>query len=316
MKVLICDHILDEGTQILKSAGFEVDARPQIDKTELGQVIADYDALIIRGRTKVDAGLISSAKRLKLIGRAGVGLDNIDLQAAKNAGITVLNTPSAPSSSVAELTIALMLSLLRKIPLADKEMKAGRWVKNRLMGEELQGKKVGIIGRAGRIGSEVARILTVGFQTDVLGYDVIPPRGVPGLSFELAESIDDLLQRCDIVTIHVPYTKETHHLLNETRLKMMRRGSYLINTSRGDIVDGIALLSLLKDGHLAGAGLDVYHIEPPADEWERAIVGLPDGVTVTTCHIGAQTLQAQRRESVELAQRIVTESLKAPKVTA
>ncbi len=315
MKVLVCDHIHDDGTQILKSAGFEVDERPQIDKTELAQVVPDYDVLIIRGRTKVDASIISSAKRLRIVGRAGVGLDNIDLQAAKQAGITVLNTPGAPSSSVAELTIALMLSLLRKIPLADREMKAGRWVKNRLMGEELQGKRIGIVGRAGRIGSEVARILTVGFQADVLGYDVIPPRGVPGLSFELAESIEDLLQRCDIVTIHVPYTKETHHLLNETRLKMMRRGSYLINTSRGDIVDGPALLSLLKDGHLAGAGLDVYHIEPPADEWEKAVVSLPNGVTVTTCHIGAQTLQAQRRESVELAQRIVTESLKAPKVT-
>ncbi len=315
MKVLICDHIHDDGTQILKSAGFEVDERPQIEKTELAQVVLGYDVLIVRGRTKVDASIIRAAKRLRMIGRAGVGLDNIDLQAAKQAGVTVLNTPGAPSSSVAELTIALMLSLLRKIPLADREMKAGRWVKNRLLGEELQGKKVGIIGRAGRIGSEVARILTVGFQTDVLGYDVIPPRGVPGLSFELAESIEDLLQRCDIVSIHVPYTKETHHLLNETRLKTMRRGSYLINTSRGEIVDGPALLSLLKDGHLAGAGLDVYHIEPPADEWERAIVDLPDGVTVTTCHIGAQTRQAQQRESVELARRIVTESMKTSKVS-
>ncbi len=308
MKVLVCDHIHDDGTQILKSAGFEVDERLQIDKTELARVVADCDVLIIRGRTKVDASLIGSAKRLKLIGRAGVGLDNIDLQAAKQAGITVLNTPSAPSSSVAELTIALMLSVLRKIPLADREMKAGRWIKSQLMGEELQGKKIGIVGRAGRIGSEVARILTVGFQTDVLGYDVVPPRGVPGLSFELAESLEDLLQRCDIVTIHVPYTKETHHLLNEARLKVMKQGSYLINTSRGDIVDGRALLSLLRSGHLAGAGLDVYHIEPPVDEWEKALVTLPDGVTVATGHIGAQTLQAQRRESIELAERILAEA--------
>ena len=310
MKVLVCDHIHPEGTQILRAAGFRVDENPQIVRKELEQVILDYDILVVRGRTKVDAGIISRAKNLKIVARAGVGLDNIDTQTAKQAGITVLNTPAAPSVSVAELTIALMLSLLRKIPFADREMKSGRWIKSRLMGEELQSKKVGIIGRAGRVGNEVARILTVGFQAEVVGYDVIPPRGVPGLSFELSNSVEDLLQRSDIVTVHVPYTKETHHLLNEPRLRMMKRGSYLINTSRGDIVDGTALLSLLRSGHLAGAGLDVYHIEPPADEWEKALVELPDGVTVTTCHIGAQTLEAQRRESVELANRIITESAK------
>ncbi|HEY4657611.1 MAG TPA: NAD(P)-dependent oxidoreductase [Candidatus Bathyarchaeia archaeon] len=308
--MLVCDHIHPEGTQILRAAGFRVDENPQIVRKELEQVILDYDILVVRGRTKVDAGIISRAKNLKIVARAGVGLDNIDTQTAKQAGITVLNTPAAPSVSVAELTIALMLSLLRKIPFADREMKSGRWIKSQLIGEELHSKKVGIIGRAGRIGNEVARILTVGFQAEVLGYDVIPPRGVPGLSFELSNSVEDLLQRSDIVTVHVPYTKETHHLLNEPRLRMMKRGSYLINTSRGDIVDGTALLSLLRSGHLAGAGLDVYHIEPPADEWEKTLVELPNGVTVTTCHIGAQTLEAQRRESVELANRIITESAK------
>jgi D-3-phosphoglycerate dehydrogenase len=310
LKVLVCDHIHPEGAQILRAAGFRVDEKPQIVRQELEQVVSDYGILVVRGRTKIDAGIIRRAKDLRIIGRAGVGLDNIDTLEAKQAGITVLNTPAAPSVSVAELTIALMLSLLRKIPFADREMKAGRWIKSRLMGEELHSKKVGIIGRAGRIGNEVARILTVGFQAEVLGYDVIPPRGVPGLSFELANSVEDLLQRSDIVTVHVPYTKETHHLLNEPRLRMMKRGSYLINTSRGDIVDGTALLSFLRSGHLAGAGLDVYHIEPPADEWEKALVELPDGVTVTTCHIGAQTLEVQRRESVELANRIITESAK------
>ena len=310
MKVLVCDHIHPEGTQILRAAGFRVDENPQIVRKELEQVILDYDILVVRGRTKVDAGIISRAKNLKIVARAGVGLDNIDTQTAKQAGITVLNTPAAPSVSVAELTIALMLSLLRKIPFADREMKSGRWIKSQLIGEELHSKKVGIIGRAGRIGNEVARILTVGFQAEVLGYDVIPPRGVPGLSFELSNSVEDLLQRSDIVTVHVPYTKETHHLLNEPRLRMMKRGSYLINTSRGDIVDGTALLSLLRSGHLAGAGLDVYHIEPPADEWEKTLVELPNGVTVTTCHIGAQTLEAQRRESAELANRIITEAAK------
>src|SRR5207245_9704587 len=156
---------------------------------------------------------------------------NRDGEAAEGARIRVWNTPGAPATSVAELTVGLILSLLRKIPLADKEMKAGRWIKNQLMGEELQGKRVGVIGRAGRIGSEVSRILTVGFQADVLGYDVIKPRGVPGLSYEFTESIEELLQKSEIVTIHVPYTPQTHHLLDAKRLAMMRRGSYLINTS-------------------------------------------------------------------------------------
>jgi D-3-phosphoglycerate dehydrogenase len=310
MQVLVCDSIHPDGLQILRSAGFQVDDQTGIDRTKLVDLISNCEVLIVRGRTKIDAGVIKAASKLRIIGRAGVGLDNIDLEAAKANGIQVWNTPGAPSTSVAELTVGLILSLLRKIPFADHEMKTGRWIKNQLMGEELQGKKVGVIGRAGRIGNEVSRILTVGFQAEVLGYDVVKPRGIPGLSYEFTESLDELLQKSEIVTIHVPYTPQTHHLLNSGRLKMMRRGSYLINTSRGDIVDGPSLLELLRQGQLAGAGLDVFHLEPPADEWEKALVSLPNGVTVSTCHIGAQTLQAQRRESVELAQKIVSEASK------
>jgi D-3-phosphoglycerate dehydrogenase len=296
--------------EILRSAGFQVDDQAGIDRTKLVDLISNCEVLVVRGRTRIDAGVIKAASKLRIIGRAGVGLDNIDLEAAKAKGIQVWNTPGAPSTSVAELAVGLILSLLRKIPFADHEMKTGRWIKNQLMGEELQGKKVGVIGRAGRIGSEVSRILTVGFQAEVLGYDVVKPRGVPGLSYDFTESLDELLQKSEIVTIHVPYTPQTHHLLDGKRLRMMKRGSYLINTSRGDIVDGPSLLELLRQGQLAGAGLDVFHLEPPADEWEKALVSLPNGVTVATCHIGAQTLQAQRRESVELAQKIVSETSK------
>jgi D-3-phosphoglycerate dehydrogenase / 2-oxoglutarate reductase len=310
LRVLVCDSIHPDGLAILREAGFQVDDHTGIDKSKLVELIPSYEVAIVRGRTKFDASTIKSAKNLKIIGRAGVGLDNINVEAAKAAGIQVWNTPGAPSTSVAELTVGLILSLLRKIPLADQEMKAGRWIKNQLMGEELQGKKVGVIGRAGRIGNEVSRILSIGFQADVLGYDVIKPRGVPGLSYEFTESIEELLQKSEIVTIHVPYTPQTHHLLDGKRLAMMKKGSYLINTSRGDIVDGPSLLELLQRGQLAGAGLDVFHLEPPVDEWEKAMVSLPNGVTVATCHIGAQTLQAQRRESVELAQKIVTEASK------
>jgi len=314
LRVLISDPIDDEGVKILSDAGFTVDNQPGIDKTKLASIINQYDALIVRGRTKVDAGLIRNSK-LKIVGRAGVGLDNIDLQAAKEKGVTVLNTPSAPTTSVAELTVGLMLCLLRKIPFADHSMKEGRWIKSQLMGEELQSKKIGIIGRAGRIGNEVSRILTVGFQAYVLGYDVIRPRGVPGLSYEITDSIEDLLQRCDIVTIHVPYSPQTHHLLNEARLRMMRKGSYLVNTSRGDIVEGSALLGLLKEGQIGGAGLDVFHLEPPVDEWERELVNLPNGTTVVTCHIGAETRQAQKRASIEIAERIRAEVLRLKTAT-
>ena len=307
--MLISDPIDDEGVRILSDAGFNVDNQPGLDKTKLASIINDYDVLIVRGRTKVDAGLIRKSK-LKIVGRAGVGLDNIDLQAAKEKGVTVLNTPSAPTTSVAELTVGLMLCLLRKIPFADHSMKEGRWIKSQLMGEELQSKKIGIIGRAGRIGNEVSRILTVGFQAYVLGYDVIRPRGVPGLSYEITDSIEDLLQRCDIVTIHVPYSPQTHYLLNDARLRMMRKGSYLVNTSRGDIVEGPALLRLLREGHLGGAGLDVFHLEPPVEEWEKELVNLPNGTTVVTCHIGAETRQAQKRASIEIAERIRAEVLR------
>jgi len=307
MRVLVCDPIHNDGLEILRAASFQVDDQAGIDRTKLLELISKYEVVIVRGRTKIDAGVIRAGGKLRIIGRAGVGLDNIDLETAKAANIQVWNTPSAPSTSVAELTVGLILSLLRRIPFADHEMKAGHWIKNQLMGEELQGKKVGVIGRAGRIGNEVSRILTVGFQAEVLGYDVVKPRGVPGLSYEFTESIEELLRKSEIVTIHVPYTHQTHHLLDGKRLGMMKRGSYLINTSRGDIVDGPSLLDLLRKGQLAGAGLDVFHLEPPVDEWEKAIVSFPNGVTVATCHIGAQTNQAQRRESVELAQKIVTE---------
>src|SRR6266487_6372636 len=314
LRILISDPIDDDGVKILTDAGFTVDNQPGIDKTKLAKMIDQYDALIVRGRTKVDSTLIRNS-RLKIVGRAGVGLDNIDLQAAKEKGVTVLNTPSAPTTSVAELTVGLMLCLLRKIPFADHSMKEGRWIKSQLMGEELQSKKIGIIGRAGRIGNEVSRILTVGFQAYVLGYDVIRPRGVPGLSYEITDSIEDLLQRCDIVTIHVPYSPQTHYLLNDARLRMMRKGSYLVNTSRGDIVEGSALLRSLKEGQIGGAGLDVFRLEPPVDEWERELVNLPNGTTVVTCHIGAETRQAQKRASIEIAERIRAEVLRLKTAT-
>ena len=308
MKILICDHVDTESLEVLKSSGFQVDEEAGIVREKLVQKIPDYEIVIVRGRTKIDAEIVRAARKLRIIGRAGVGIDNIDLQAAKEAGVKVLNTPAAPTVSVAELTVGLMLSLLRKISFADSEMKQGKWVKNELVGRELQGKKVGIIGLAGRIGGQVARILTVGFEADVWGYDVIRPRGILGLTYELAGSLEELLQASDIVSIHVPYAPQTHHLLDSRKLGLMKKGAYLVNTSRGDIVDGQALFELLKNGHLGGAGLDVFHSEPPVDGWEKNLIGLPQGVTVATCHIGAQTVEAQKREGIELAQKIIAEA--------
>ncbi len=308
MRILVCDHINPEGIDILKSNGFQVDDDAAISREKLIQKIPEYEIVIVRGRTKIDAEIVRLARKLRIIGRAGVGLDNIDLNAAKEAGIKVLNTPAAPTVSVAELTVGLMLSLLRKISLADREMKQGRWIKNELVGSELQGKKVGIIGLAGRIGGQVARMLTVGFEADVWGYDVIRPRGVPGLTYQLAGSLEELLQESDIVSIHVPYAAQTHHLLDSRKLGLMKKGAYIVNTSRGDIVDGRALFELLRSGHLGGAGLDVFHSEPPVDEWEKTLINLPHGVTVATCHIGAQTVEAQKREGIELARKIIAEA--------
>jgi len=307
MKILVCDHVDTNGLDILKSNGFQVDDQAGITREKLVEKIPEYEIVIVRGRTKINAEIVRAARKLKIIGRAGVGLDNIDLKAAKESGIKVLNTPAAPTVSVAELTVGLMLSLLRKISFADREMKQGRWIKNELVGRELQGKKIGIIGLAGRIGSQVARILTVGFEADVWGYDVIRPRGIPGLTYQLAGSLEELLQDSDIVSVHVPYAPQTHHLLDSGKLSLMKKGAYLVNTSRGDIVDGKALFELLKSGHLGGAGLDVFHSEPPVDDWERTLITLPQGVTVATCHIGAQTVEAQKREGIELAQKIIAE---------
>ncbi|HZD13359.1 MAG TPA: hydroxyacid dehydrogenase [Candidatus Binatus sp.] len=307
MRALVCDHIGPEGLEILRRAGLQVDEDPRITMDNLVTRVRDYEILIVRGRTKVDSNIMNAGRNLKIIGRSGVGLDNIDLNAARARDIKVLNTPGAPTTSVAELTIGLILSLLRKINYADHEMKQGHWIKNELVGRELQGKRVGIIGLAGRIGGKVARILTVGFEADVWGYDVIQPRGVPGLTYELARSLEELLEGSDIVSVHIPYAAQTHHLLNRERLGRMKKGAYLVNTSRGDIVDGRALNDLLKNGHLGGAGLDVFHSEPPIDDWEKEMVTLPKGVTVVTCHVGAQTLEAQRKEGIELAEKILAD---------
>ena len=305
-RVLICDPIHQDGVQLLRQAGCDVVEKPKITKEELLVDAKNFDVLVVRGRTKITADVIAAASSLKAVARSGVGLDNIDLEAAKKRGITVISTPSAPVTSVAELAIGLMLSLLRQISLADQAMKHYEWTKSRLMGRELHEKTLGVVGVGGRIGLEVARIAIQGFGMKVIGYDVVDvTKRASEIGFEISPNLDSLIERADIVTIHVPYLPSTHHLIDSSRIRRMKQGSVLINTSRGDIVDGKALFDAVKEGKLSGVGLDVFHDEPPKEDWEKELVALPEGRSVCTPHVGAQTQECQRLESATVAKEII-----------
>ena len=298
MKVLVSDPIAEEGVQKLREAGFVVDERPGLPPEELLQIIADYDGLIVRSATKVTRQVIEHGVNLKAIGRAGIGLDNIDLEAARERGIKVLNTPGATSISVAELTIGHMLALARHIPQATASLKAGRWEKKKLMGTELYGKTLGIIG-LGRIGREVAkRALALGM--DLIAYDpYIKEESVRELGVKLLP-LDDLLAHADYITIHVPLTPETHHLLGEREFAKMRDGVRIVNCARGGVVDERALYQALVSGKVAGAALDVFEEEPPKD---NPLLQLEN--VIATPHLGASTVEGQRRAGVEIAEKMI-----------
>jgi len=299
MKVLVCDPIHEDGIKILKDAGFEIDISPEISYEELKEKVGDYDVLVVRSRTKVTREIIEAGEKLKVVGRAGAGIDNIDVEAAKEKGVKVLNTPEAPAIAVAELTIGLLLSLARQIPRANSSMKEGRWAKKEFRGWQLNGKTFGVIG-LGHIGEKVAR-LAKAFGMKILITKRTPPS--PEILKELeAEfvSLDELLGRSDIVSLHVPLTPQTHHMIGEREIRLMKDGAFIINTSRGAVIDEKALFNALKSGKLGGAALDVYEVEPPKD---YSLMKLPN--VVCTPHIGAQTVEAQRAASTLLAQKIV-----------
>jgi D-3-phosphoglycerate dehydrogenase len=306
LRVLICDPIHQDGVKLLREAGYDVVEKPKITKEELLTDAKNFNVFVVRGRTKITAEVIAAASSLKVIARSGVGLDNIDLEAAKKNRIVVVSTPGAPVTSVAELAIGLMISLLRQIPIADQAIKQAQWTKSQLTGHELHERTLGVVGAAGRIGAEVARIAGQGFGMKVIGYDVVDLTSkAKEIGFEISGDLDSLVERSDILTIHVPYLPSTHHLMNSSRIRRMKRGAILINTSRGDIVDGRALLESLKDGRIGGVGLDVFHDEPPKEDWERELSSMKDGRSVCTPHIGAQTLECQRLESVTVAKEII-----------
>jgi len=283
-KVLICDQV--ETEKLALGEGIVADYRPSITREELLQAVGGYDALIIRSRTKVDRQLIDKAFRLKLVARPGTGLDNVDVDYAKSKGITVVNSPESLVEAVSEHVTLLMLALSRKLVWADESTKSGKWEKNSLIGTELRGKVLGIVG-LGRIGRRIAEIAgTLGMS--VLMYDVIqiPPDVIEKLHCRVV-TLDELFTSADFITLHVPMTEETKHLVGASRLAQMKRGSFLVNTSRGGVVDEDSLASALKEGRIGGAALDVFEKEPPSG----AILTAPR--TILTPHIGGQTEEAQ-----------------------
>ncbi|MFH0859775.1 MAG: hydroxyacid dehydrogenase [Candidatus Altiarchaeota archaeon] len=294
-KILIADKIHE--TAVKEAGKFaEVDCQFDITPEELLKKISKYDAIIVRSRTKVTAEVIKASK-LKVIGRAGVGLDNIDVKAAKAKGIEIVNSPEASTIAVAEHTIALMLSIMRRIPHAHQSMQAGKWERKKFMGNELYNRTLGVIG-FGRIGREVA-MRAYAFGMSILAYDPnITHEDAREYNVKLVE-LDELLRKSDIITLHVPAVESTIGLINTTRLKLMKKSAILVNASRGAVVDEKALADALKNGVIAGAALDVYQKEPPEGS---PLIGLDNVVLVP--HIGASTDEAQRNAGQVVVDKI------------
>jgi len=296
--ILIADGLDERGQSILRSSA-TVDDKSGISADDLLKAIPDYDGLIVRGRTKVTASVMDAATRLKVIGRAGVGVDNIDLEAAKKHNITVVNAPMSTSLAVAELTFGLLLALAREIPRADGSMKQGQWLKKELEGVELSGKTLGLIG-LGRIGMEVGRRASA-FGMNIIAYDPliseddIKQRGAEPVS------IQDLFAWSDFISLHLPLNVQTRDLIGPLAFSQMKDGVRIVCAARGGIIDESALLDALNRGKVAGAALDVFGQEPP---------GLTETVShprlIATPHIGAQTAEAQSRAAEDIANEVLS----------
>lgn len=306
MKILVSDPLHPDGIKMLRDAGFEVIEQPDISYDELKKKIKEFEVLIVRSRTKVTREIIESAEKLTLIARAGVGLDNIDVKAAQEKNIAVINAPEAPTYSVAELVIGLMIAALRGIPRGDMALKEGKWIKKELLGRELNGKTLGIVG-FGRIGQEVAK-RALAFNMKVLAYDVIGElaKKAEELGVEFVgttkEALYKLLKESDIITLHVPLLPSTYHMIGRDEISLMKNGAVIINTSRGGIIDEEALYEALKEGKIAAAALDVFENEPPTGV-SLKLAQLPN--VVATPHIGASTEEAQRKAATIIAQKII-----------
>ncbi len=300
-KILITDNVHASCAELLRAKGCNVDVKPSLSKEELLKAVKEYDAIIVRGKTKFTHDVIMEANSLKVIGRAGVGLDNIDLDAASEKNIRVVSTPQASTVAVAETTIALMLSLARMIPEAVKSLKEGAWLKHKYVGFELRGKVLGIIG-FGRIGKAVAK-RALSFEMKVIAYDIRNIREEASvMGVEVALTLEELLKKSDILSLHIPLNKNTRHMIGEREISLMKNGAIIINTSRGGIIDTKALLKALKEGKLAGAALDVFEHEPPQTEEEWELIRLPN--VIATPHIASQTQEAQSAAGVMIAEEV------------
>ncbi|MFH1447009.1 MAG: hydroxyacid dehydrogenase [Chloroflexota bacterium] len=296
-KILLSDGLAQEGKSIIEATGM-ADDKKGISAEELLKVIQDYDALIVRGRTKVTRAVLEAGKKLKVVGRMGVGVDNIDLQAAKAQGIIVVNSPLATTVTVAELTMGLMLSLVRSIPRADTGMKSEQWLKKELNGSELYQKVLGIIGY-GQIGEAVSHRAQA-FNMQVLSFDPVRPQEEVRDSGAEPVDFDTLLRKSDIITLHIPLINSTKHLLNEVAFDKMKDGVKIICAARGGVIDEAALMKALESGKVSGAGLDVFETEPPKDYKLTSHSNV-----IATPHIGAQTVEAQKRAAIDISTEVL-----------
>jgi D-3-phosphoglycerate dehydrogenase len=296
-KILLTDGLEEKGQAILRASG-EVLNQPSITAEELLNVVGEYDAIIVRGRTKVTPAVFDAGKKLKVVGRSGVGVDNIDLVSAKEHKVTVVNAPIATSVAVAELAMALMLSAMREVPRADSGMKAGKWLKKELEGGELNNKTLGIIG-FGRIGALVAQ-RAAAFGMIILGYDPlvnakeIRERGGDPVT------LDELFARADVITLHIPLTADTRGMLNTVAFMKMKKGVRIICAARGGVIDEEALLAALDTDQVGMAALDVFATEPPG---QTALVNHPH--VICTPHVGGQTVEAQERAAVDISNEVL-----------
>ena len=298
MKILISDNLAPEGKTTFEEAGFEVDARTSTSADEIFKIIGDFDGLVIRSATKITEELLEKAGRLKVIGRAGAGLDNVDIPAASRKGVVIMNTPGGNTVTTAEHTLAMIMALCRNIPQATASLKSNKWEKKKFTGTELLGKTMGIIG-LGNIGKNVAQ-RTKALGMTVIGYD-------PFMTEDMAKSIglnlvslDEIYSEADIITVHTPLTADTKHLINAETIGKMKDGVRLVNCARGGIIKEDDLLEALKSGKVAGAALDVFESEPPLD---NPLLSL-DNVIVTP-HLGASTAEAQINVALMVANQMV-----------
>ena len=290
IKILISDRIFDEGIKILEAKGYQVTCAWDMPKTDLSNIIGSYDAMIVRSATKVEGDLLDNAKKLRVIGRAGEGLDNVDYEKAKALGISLVNTPHVSFVSVAELTIGYILALARNIVQGTTSLRQGNWEKEELMGIEVSGKTLGVIG-CGYIGKDVERLAIA------LGMQVIPVEECVSDRFV---SLGEMLPKADFITIHVPLTPRTHHMISVKEFELMKRGAMLIDCSRGGVVDQEALYRAIVSGKVAGAALDVFEEEPPKNSKLLTLNNV-----IATPHMGAQTREAQLRASIQIADAVI-----------